>query len=156
MPRRRKRKRKQNNGVLWYLVQDGDILESSNDKSELISLCNTYKSLNTICDVVSQQKYNEDQKALLLRRRNELLQRESLIKSQDDSMHEALMMDNNKRKREHRENDEQPIQKRYKEAQIIEEEQRCKIKTKDEKRMEILESYKTLYPMAYVWEKDDG
>lgn len=156
----RKRKRKQTS---WYLVQAGDILERSSDKQELVDLCKVYLSLNTNCSVVSKSEYDREQKDInkserirKKQRRRDLEKRQELMESQNAIMEEATIMDK-KRKR----NDEMYESRKssdFKRSKTTEKSlnnkatvSECKGLSRDEKRSQISESYKTLYPRSYNW-----
>ena len=153
----RKRKRKQTS---WYLVQAGDILERSSDKQELVDLCKVYVSLDTNCSVVSKSEYDREQKDInkserirKKQRRRDLEKRQELMDSQNAIMEEATIMDK-KRKRndEMYESRKSSDFKRSKTTQNHQGEGECKgLLSRDEKRSQILESYKTLYPRSYKW-----
>lgn len=129
MPRKRKRKRNSAT-LLWYLVQDNDILESSCNKSDLLSLSKSYIALNIDCSVVSKTEYEKAQKRANVERRRELAKRKEIRAEQDASLCEALLKD-------------QTNECSSKPPQV----------SKETKRMEIVESYKRLYPTHYTWHK---
>ena len=128
MPRKRKRKR---NTLLWYLVQDNDILESSSNKSDLLSLSKSYISLNIDCSVVSKTEYEKAQKRAKVERHQELARRNEIRAKQDASLCEALVMD---------------------QIETSDTEVKTATLPKESKRLEILESYKRLYPTRYTWQ----
>lgn len=147
MPRRPKRKRKRAAG-LWYLVQDGDILETSSTKSDLLSLRSTYSSLNIDCRVISKREYEKTEKTLNQERRKEVVERNKLIAEQDSRLCDALVIDN-KRKRSI---EEEPKQDVKRPRELPKESNRTKmLEPKESKRTKILESYKRLYPTHYTW-----
>ena len=130
MPRKRKRKRNSARS-LWYLVQDNDILESSCNKGDLLSLSKSYIALNIDCTVVSKTEYEKAQKEANLKRRHELARRNEIRAKQDASLREALVMD---------------------QIETTDTEVKTATLPKESKRLEILESYKRLYPTRYTWQ----
>tara|TARA_B100001094_G_scaffold261688_1_gene262564 strand:+ start:1583 stop:2017 length:435 start_codon:yes stop_codon:yes gene_type:complete len=144
MPRRRKRKRKPNsNNNIYYLVQNGDIVEVGDTRTELQNLQRYYKQTGMDCCLMTKLQYERQQHMVQENEKHLILERKRIQEQQDHEMQVCIQQDQLQK-----DQTSMAIEDKLSEMMRLE---YIKPTNLVDRRQLIVRSYKKLYPVGYTY-----
>ncbi len=142
MPRKRKRKRKPNSNI-YYLVQNGDIVEVGDTRTELQNLQRYYKQIGMDCCLMTKLQYERQQHMIQEKQKHLILERKRIQEQQDQEMQVCIQRDQLQKDQAL-----MAIEDKLSESMRLD---YIKPTNLVERRQLILRSYKKLYPIGYTY-----
>ena len=142
MPRKRKRKRKPNSNI-YYLVQNGDIVEVGDTRTELQNLQRYYKQSGMDCCLMTKLQYERQQHMIQEKQKHLILERKRIQEQQDQEMQVCIQRDQLQKDQAL-----MAIEDKLSESMRLD---YIKPTNLVERRQLILRSYKKLYPIGYTY-----
>lgn len=142
MPRRRKRKRKPVTNI-YYLVQNGDIVEVGDTRTELQNLQRYYKQTGMDCCLMTKLQYERQKKNIEENQKQIRIERKIIQEQQDQEMEVCIQQEQLQKDQA-----SMAIEDKLSESMRLD---YIKPTNLVDRRQLIVRSYKKLYPIGYTY-----